>query len=152
MPTAHDADLAAIRDWFTTWTGFVRQVDFISSRKLFHNDVIGFGTYMDVVTGLDALEKQQWRSIWPTIQDFQFLVDGMQAIVSPDRLQATAILRWSSTGFKEDGSTYPRNGRATVVLSRGSVDEPWLGSHTHVSLNPNTPQKSYGKMPERKAG
>lgn len=148
MPAANDTDIAALKDWFTTWHKFVQKVDFISSRKLFHDDVIGFGTYMDVVTGLDALEQQQWRSIWPTIQDFQFLVDGMQAIVSPDRLQATAIIRWSSTGIGEDGSTYPRNGRATVVLTRKSVSEPWLGSHTHVSLNPNTPQKSYGSRPE----
>ena len=144
MPNDYDDDVAAIGDWFTRWNKLVAALDFTGSRDLFHDDVVGFGTHMDVVVGLDALERMQWRSIWPTMSDFEFKVNTMQVMVSPDRLQATAVLTWMSTGYQEDGSTFPRPGRGTVVLTRKKVSDPWLGSHTHISLNPGTPQKTYG--------
>ena len=67
-----------------------------------------------------------------------------QVRVSPDRLFAVAVLVWEATGFHEDGTSYPRPGRATVGMRRDSVEAPWLGIHTHLSLNRGVPQKSYG--------
>ena len=139
-----DQDTAAIRDWFATWGGFVAAVDFESARPLFDPAVIGFGTFMDTVTGLDNLEQRQWRSIWPTIRDFRFNLDSLKCVVSEDRLLAVAAITWSSTGIGEDGTPFDRPGRATVGLVRAAPDAPWRGMHTHFSLNPGTPQTSYG--------
>lgn len=142
-----DEDHAAIADWFDTWSGYVAAVDFESARALFEADVVGFGTWMDVVEGLGNLEAMQWRNIWPTIADFRFLTDTLQVRVSPDRCLAVAVIVWDSTGFHEDGTPYPRPGRATVAFRRSRPDAPWKGIHTHLSLNRGVPQKSYGKSP-----
>lgn len=139
----------AIREWFSEWGGQVASVDFVSARELFHPDVIGFGTYMDVVRGLEHLENRQWRSIWPTIEGFTFLVDELVSDASEDGKHAYGIVPWTSTGFHADGSSYPRPGRATVLFTRESVDEPWRAIHTHISLAPGTPQKSHGNRPEK---
>ena len=141
-PEQHDA----IRAWFDEWSGYVADVDFESARALFYSEVVGFGTYMDYVHGLDALEQQQWRSIWGTIAGFRFLTDRLICGVSSDGLQAWGITPWNSTGFHEDGTSYERPGRATVLFLRESTDAPWRAIHTHISLSPGIPRKSYGRL------
>jgi ketosteroid isomerase-like protein len=144
--SSHVTRHASLAQWFTTWDAFVRARDFESARALFHPDVVGFGTHMRIVHGLDALEQQQWRSVWPTIRDFRFLVNELESGVSADGLQAWAIVPWTSTGFHEDGSEFDRPGRATVIFvrERTDPDAPWLAIHTHISLAPGTPQRSFG--------
>ena len=144
-----NAENTASRAWFGTWGSLVASVDYVSARDLVHPDVIGFGTFMDVVRGLDRLEAQQWRSIWPTIGDFRFLVDQLVSDVSDDGKHAYGIVPWTSTGFHEDGSTYDRPGRATVLFTREHESDPWRAIHTHISLAPGTPQKSFGSRPEK---
>jgi ketosteroid isomerase-like protein len=140
------SDSAEIRDWFTTWDGYVRARDYESARELFHPDVVGFGTHMRVVSGLEHLEQNQWRNVWGTIADFRFLVDELQTGLSGDGLQAWAVVPWTSTGYHEDGSTFDRPGRATVVFTRETPTAPWRAIHTHISLAPGTPQRSYGRF------
>lgn len=140
----------AIRNWFAVWGGQVAAVDFVSARELFHPDVIGFGTFMDVVRGLEHLETRQWRSIWPTIEGFQFLVDQLVSDVSDDGKHAYGVVPWTSTGFHADGTPYDRPGRATVLFTRPDPNASWLAIHTHISLAPGTPQKSHGNRPEKK--
>jgi ketosteroid isomerase-like protein len=134
-----------IHDWFTTWDSYVRARDYESARALFHPDVIGFGTHMRVVSGLEHLEQNQWRNVWGTISDFHFLVDELQTGVSSDGLQAWAVVPWNSTGYNEDGSTFDRPGRATVIFTRDSTSAQWRAIHTHISLAPGTPQRSFGR-------
>ncbi len=141
-------DVDAIRDWFAAWGGHVAAVDFESARPLFDDAVIGFGTYMDTATGLDELERRQWRGVWPTIEGFRFNLASLKSVVSPDRRQAFAAITWSSTGIAADGGRFERPGRATVAFARPAPDQPWRGIHTHFSLNPGTPQTSHGKRPE----
>ena len=136
---------AALRDWFTTWDSYVRARDYESARELFHPDVVGFGTHMRVVSGLDHLEQNQWRNVWGMIADFRFLVDELQSGVSGDGLQAWAVVPWTSTGFHEDGTTFDRPGRATVIFTRETTAAPWRAIHTHISLAPGTPQRSFGR-------
>ena len=146
---------AEIKAWFDAWSDHVAAVDFAAARPLFHPDVVGFGTYMDYVHGLDALEQQQWRSIWGTIADFRFATERLLCGVSArgalgaghDGLQAWGVTPWTSTGFHADGSPYERPGRATVIFVRASPDAPWLAIHTHISLSPGTPQRSHGRPP-----
>ena len=142
-------DIDAIRQWFAEWSVNVGEIDFASARALFEDNVAGFGTHMDVVEGLDALEQDQWRSVWPTIEDFSFLLPTLKVAVSPDRRMAMGIITFSSTGITADGHRYNRPGRATVAFSRARRNAAWKAIHSHVSLNPGTPAPSHGKRPEK---
>ena len=143
------ADIASIADWFRRWGALVASVDFVPARALFAPDVVGFGTFQDHVRGVAALEADQWRRVWPTIEDFRFATDTMVAEVSPDRLMAYAAILWTSTGLNEDGSRFDRPGRCTAVLRRSALDAPWLGIHTHFSLARGVPQRSHGRREPR---
>lgn len=146
--SAGSDDRAAIKAWFDTWGGHVAAQEFTSARALFDADVLGFGTWMDYVEGLDALEAQQWQSVWPTIRDFhQRTEDSLRITVSPDRLMAVGLVLWTSTGFHDDGREFERPGRTTAVFVRAAADDEWRCIHTHVSLARGVPQRSYGPSP-----
>lgn len=142
-----------LRAWFERWAAFVRKREFESAKPMFSPNVIGFGTRMHVVSGLDRLEALQWRNVWPTIKGFQFLTDELHADVSNDGSIAWAVVPWVSIGFHEDGSSFDRPGRATVIFTPGGdptlTPGGWLAVHTHISLAPGTPQRSYGDPSER---
>lgn len=124
-------DDASVRAWLRTWGACVAAVDFERARPLFDASVTGFGTFAGAVVGLERLEAEQWRHVWPAISGFAFDVDGAQVVVSDDRCQAVIVTTWTSA---RDGVARP--GRATVVLRRADVTSPWLGVHTHFSLVP----------------
>ena len=127
------ADEQSVKSWIAEWGNEVATVDMATARQRFATDVSAFGTHADVVIGRDALEAQQWSQVWPAIEDFQFLVEDMQVLLSPDRLQAVAVVGWSSTGIAADGARFDRPGRATVVLRRDTIDAPVAG-HPHPLL------------------
>jgi ketosteroid isomerase-like protein len=135
-------EVEAIRTWFATWHTHVAAVNFTAARGLFDDAVIGFGTFMDTVTGLDNLEQRQWRSIWPTIEGFHFNLDTLRVGVSKDRCLAFGVVTWDSTGFHEGGKPYPRPGRATVLFdpspaARGKACTP-ISRSTPERRNPHT--------------
>ena len=66
----------SILAWLAAWEGLVRCCDFTGARRLFNDDVVGFGTLTDHAGNLSELEASQWRGTWPDIYDFQFDVDG----------------------------------------------------------------------------
>jgi ketosteroid isomerase-like protein len=141
-------DRASIADWFARWGDLVANVDFKRSREMFVDDIVSFGSLVDMVTTREALEAQQWRAIWPTILDYRYDLATLEVAVSPDRLMAMGAVMFRSTGLHPDGARFERPGRATVTLMRTALDSPWLGTHTHVSLTPGTPTPSYGHRPE----
>jgi ketosteroid isomerase-like protein len=145
---AHD-DVASVKAWLAAWQPCVQTVDFVPARRLFAENVLSFGTHMDIVEGRDALERNQWRSVWPTIDDFAWDFEDMRIGISPDRLMGTLITTWTSTGYHPDGARFDRPGRTTVLLSRDNLDAPWLGVHTHFSLYPGTPNRSHGSRPAK---
>lgn len=126
----------SVRDWVAAWGAEVAAVELTAARARFDDDVVGFGTYAEVVRGIDALHDDQWSKVWPTIADFRFLVDEMATLVSPDGLQAVAVVPWTSTGFDAAGAAFDRPGRATIVLRRADAESAWSGVHTHFSLVP----------------
>ena len=151
MPTKHNSegnpvasadDEASVRAWMAAWGEEVAGVDLETARARFAPDVSAFGTFADAVQGIDRLHDEQWSRIWPAIEDFRFELDRLSVLVSPDRLQAVAVVPWSSTGRSEDGERFPRPGRATVVLGRPSTAAGWLGLHTHFSLARDTPREA----------
>ena len=140
------ADKQAIANWFSTWEKLIGRVDYILARDLFDSDVISFGTHMDTVKGLNHLEQDQWRHVWPTIDGFRFNLDTLECVISPDRLQGVGIFIWHSTGYLTDGSRFDRPGRATVIFKRLTAGHLWKRIHTHISLNSGTPQQSFGNL------
>lgn len=140
----HPDDLVRVKVWFQTLAGHVRKVDFAGARPLFAPDMIAFGTVKDFVDGQPGAEAAQWNSVWPFIDGFRWRIDGLRAIVSPDRLTAIGMAVFDSTGYRQDGSPYDRPGRATVVLSRDRIGDDWIAGHTHMSLFSGTPPRSFG--------
>jgi ketosteroid isomerase-like protein len=144
----HPDDLAGVKTWFEALASHVRAVDFAGARPIFAADMIAFGTFTDFMTGRDAAEQQQWRNVWQHIDEFRFRSD-IRAIVSPDRLMAVGMGIFDSTGYREDGTSYDRPGRATVVFVRDAVGQPWIAQHTHLSLFRDVPTRSFKSKPEK---
>ena len=138
-------DLERVKVWFRRLSEHVQAVDFAGARPLFAADMIAFGTFENFITGREAVERAQWRNVWPVTSGFRFRADAIRAIVSPDRLFAVGMGVFDSTGYNEDGTPYERPGRTTVALSRHRVGEDWVADHTHMSLFRDVPSRSFGK-------
>ncbi len=142
-------DEAGVRRWFETLAAHVQAVDFAGARPIFAADMVAFGTFTDFMTGRDAAEQAQWRNVWPHIDGFRWRPD-IRVIVSPDRLQAVGMGVFDSTGYRQDGSSYDRPGRATVVFVRDGTGAPWVAQHTHMSLFRDVPTQSFKGKVERR--
>jgi ketosteroid isomerase-like protein len=150
MAHPNQDDVARIRGWFERLARHVRAVDFAGARPIFAPDMIAFGTFTDFMVGREKVEGEQWRNVWPHIDDFRWRPD-IRAIVSPDRLTAIGMAIFDSTGYAADGNPYSRPGRATVVFGRTAVGEDWLALHTHMSLFREVPTRSFRGKPEGRA-
>jgi ketosteroid isomerase-like protein len=148
LPVAEE-DRRSVADWYDRWSGHVADVDFKPVRDMFAEDAIAFGSRVEVMTSQPELEREQWRSVWPSIEDYRFDTSTLEVIMSPDRLMAMGACIFRSTGIHQDGKKFERNGRSTVTLMRPSVGAPWICTHSHISLKPGTPWISYGKRPEK---
>ena len=139
-------DLAAVKAWFDALASHCRAIDYEGARPIFADDLIAFGTFTDFMHGRELTEQKQWRNVWGTIRNFRFTLDTVEAIVSADRLTAIGMAVWMSDGFLPNGDRFDRNGRATVGLGRRQVGDPFVATHTHLSLSRGTPERSYGKF------
>jgi ketosteroid isomerase-like protein len=126
-----NANDAAIK-WLDEMQACVRERDFGRARFIFSRDVIGFGSRATLLIGLDALERDQWRHVWPEIEDFTFGTAELACGSSGDLIWIACP--WTSRGKGTDGTWQPRPGRMTVVLER--IDGRWLAIHSHHSLAP----------------
>ena len=131
----------AVEQWFTLLSGYCASVDYDSAEDIVAEDVASFGTATDIVSGRTPLRQGQWESIWGNITDFKMDLDNVYARGSDD--QAWGMVTWTSTGYDSDHQPFHRPGRATVTLERR--EGVWLAVHTHFSLYPGTPQRTYGK-------
>jgi ketosteroid isomerase-like protein len=131
----------AVREWFSLLSRYCAAIDYESTQAIFAPDVMSFGTKAKIVSGLEPLQKNQWEGIWPNIKDFQIEMDTVHG--GGEGNQAWGIATWTSTGFDEAGQAFPRPGRATVILERR--EDVWLAVHTHFSLAPGTPPRTYGQ-------
>jgi ketosteroid isomerase-like protein len=148
LPVAEE-DWRSVADWYQVWGDRVAAVNFTAVRDMFTEDAIAFGSKVEMVTSREALERDQWRAIWPSIEDYRYDLSTLEVVMSPDRLMAMGASIFRSTGLHPDGKKFERNGRATVTLMRPLVDAPWICTHSHISLKPGTPGISHGKRPER---
>jgi ketosteroid isomerase-like protein len=122
--------------WLRKWERLINSQDFAEARSLFSNDVVSFGTFAELLTGLDDLEARQWRKIWPTIVGFTF--DEPLVLVSEENPQtATVISLWHSQGKAGKDGFYQRRGRATLVLRNQKNGLRCI--HSHLSMEPGIP-------------
>ena len=144
-----EEDRHSVADWLARWGDLVAEVNFKAVRPMFAEDAIAFGSKVEMMTSQVALEREQWRAVWPSIEDYRYDLTTLQVVMSPDRLMAMGAVIFRSTGLHENGQKFERNGRATVTLMRSAVGAPWVCTHSHVSLKPGTPASSHGNRPER---
>jgi len=126
--------------WLRTFEAACRGRDFAEGRKLFAPDAVAFGTYAMAVHGLDNIEREQWRQIWPRIRDFRF---EETPTVAGSGDSAWIAATWSSGATGPDGQPFTRHGRATFNLARR--DGRWLAVHSHVSLLPSQSENAHGR-------
>ena len=136
MP-ATPPDIAA---WIAEFQAAVRGKDFDAGRRLFAPEAVAFGTFAAAVAGLDNIEREQWRQIWPRIRGFT-LEPGATVGASGDT--AWIATGWSSEATAPDGRSFRRPGRATFVLERRAGR--WLAVHSHVSLMPSQSDDVHGR-------
>jgi ketosteroid isomerase-like protein len=139
-------DLAAVQTWFDTLAKHCRAVDYEGARPIFAEDMIAFGTFTDFMIGREPAEQKQWRNVWGTIRNFRYDLDKVEAIVSADRLLAVGMGVWQSDGYYANGDRFDRPGRTTVTLARQATGDPFVATHTHMSLFLGTPDQSFGKF------
>ena len=147
MTSAHDGQIRAasamdaVSEFFQRLSRDCANVDFDATEPMFALDVYSFGTRASVVQGRERLRRNQWEGIWPNIADFR--IDLAQIHGGGNEAMAWGMAPWDSTGFDEAGNAFQRPGRATVVLERRG--DHWEVTHTHFSLAPGTPPRTYGR-------
>ena len=142
-PVSTSNPTEAVRHWFALMEQYCASVDYDGAEGIFAEDVVSFGTTMEIVSGRRALRRGQWESIWGNITNFKMDLDNVHARGSGN--QAWGVVTWTSIGFDGNHQPFYRPGRATVMLERR--DGVWLAAHTHFSLYPGTPQRTFGKKP-----
>jgi len=142
---AAEDDKRTIGEWYSRWDAHVRDVDFVPVRSMFAEDAVAFGTKQEMMTSQPQLEREQWRQVWPTIEDYRYDLATLEVVTSPDRLMAMGAVMFRSTGFHPDGAKFVRNGRCTCTFMRETIGAPWVCTHSHLSLTPGTPWTSHGK-------
>jgi ketosteroid isomerase-like protein len=147
LPLADARIRAEILEWLEVFAGFVREVDYGSARPMWHPDLLAFGTYSDVIQGLETAIATQWDNVWPRTAEFAFDLATTHVLASADGGMAVAITPWTSKGFHQDGTQFDRPGRATLVFARDG--EAWRCVHSHMSLNRGVPQASFASRPVR---
>lgn len=139
-PVTTSDPVDAIRQWFALMERCCASEDYDGAERIFAEDVVSFGTRMEIVRGRKALREGQWESIWGTITSFKMDLENVHGGGSGN--QAWGVVTWTSTGYDSDHNPFHRPGRATVTLERR--DGVWLAVHTHFSLYPGTPQRTFG--------
>ena len=149
MTSLPEAD-AATRDYFVSWletfSGYVREVDYASARPLFHPDVLAFGTHRDIISGLAVVADDAVGQC--LAEDLGFPLRhrrGARARVGRQHDGDGGRRRGPAPAISQDGSTFDRPGRATMVFSK--QDGAWLCTHSHMSLNRGVPQQSFANRP-----
>lgn len=119
--------------WLSAWAQAIRDNDLEAGRRMFAENVVGFGTLTGAMIGLDALVSDQWSQIWPRTAGFVF---GPVHQVSVTDDLAVVVAEWRSEG-RTDAGAYERRGRATLVLR--PTASGLVCTHSHFSMFPGTP-------------
>jgi ketosteroid isomerase-like protein len=127
-------------EWLGELETACRERDFASGRRLFAPDAVAFGTWATAVSGLDNIEREQWRNVWPRTRGFCFAPTPVVRVMDDS---AWIAAEWSSEATGPDGRPFTRPGRATLVFARR--DGRWLCVHSHFSLLPSQSESVHGR-------
>jgi ketosteroid isomerase-like protein len=86
----------AVSDWLREFEAACRERDFAAGRRLFASDALAFGTYAVAVRGIENIEGEQWRNVWPRIREFRF--------ESAPTVQVSGDSAWIAAGWVVIGS------------------------------------------------
>ena len=137
MPTPDQDALT----WLRQFEAACRGRNFDAGRLMFAQDAVAFGTWAMAVHGLDNIEREQWRNVWPRIRGFTF---EPKPEIRTDGDIAWIPAGWRSETTGPDGRPFSRPGRATIDLARR--DGRWLCVHSHVSLQPTQSESAHGRL------
>ena len=70
-PVTTSDPVEAVSQWFALMGRYCASVDYDGAESIFAEDVVSFGTKMDIVRGRKALREGQWESIWRNITGFR---------------------------------------------------------------------------------
>lgn len=128
--------------WLQSFEAAVRARDFAAGRTMFADDAMAFGTWARAVAGLDNIEREQWKNVWPRIRDFHFEPDTLVHSAGDNAWIAGS---WATEVTGPDGRPVHRPGRGTFVLERRQGR--WLAVHSHFSLLPSQSEAAHGRLP-----
>ena len=74
-----DNPIDAVKQWFGLMGRYCASVDYDAAERIFAEDVVSFGTTMDIVRGRKALRQGQWESIWGNISNFKMDLENIHA-------------------------------------------------------------------------
>ena len=130
------------QQWLQAFEAAVRARDFAAGRTMFADDAVAFGTWARAVAGLDNIEREQWKNVWPRIRGFHFEPDTH---VHAGGDHAWIAGSWATEVTAPDGRPTHRPGRGTFVLERRQGR--WLAVHSHFSLLPSQSEAAHGRLP-----
>ena len=137
MPTPDQDALS----WLRKFEAACRGKDFDTGRLMFAQDAVAFGTWAMAVHGLENIEREQWRNVWPRIRGFAF---EPKPVVRTNGDSAWIAVGWQSEATGPDGKPFTRPGRATFILAHR--DGRWQCVHSHVSLQPTQSESAHGRL------
>src|SRR5258708_2566816 len=146
LPVAEE-DKRSVGEWYARWDKFVAEGGFKPVREMFAEDVVAFGSKMEMMTSQEVLERDQWRSVWPSIEDYRYDLSTLEVVTSPDRLMAMGAVLFRSTGIHPDSKKFVRNGRSTCTFMRSAIGSPWVAPHPPPSGTPGPADNSQRKNP-----
>src|SRR5215468_9012886 len=99
LPQADAATTASAKDWLARFAVCVREVDYTGAYPFWHDDIVIFGTYQELVRSRRAWTETQWDNVWPRTADFDFDLANTLVLASPDGALAIVVAPWAGTGF-----------------------------------------------------
>ena len=131
----------SLQEWLRGFEAAVRARDFAAGRTMFADDAVAFGTWARAVAGLDNIEREQWKNVWPRIRGFHFEPDThLHESVDHGWIAGS----WSTEVTGPDGRPFERPGRGTFVLERRNGRRTVV--HSHFSLLPTQSESAHGRL------
>lgn len=126
-PTPRVLGQEDVQRWLFDFQRAIRSKNYEAGKKLFHRNVIAFGTTINRADVLEPLVEFQWRVSWPHNAKFEYLVKEACVIPAPGLF--VVAVEWFVPAILIGGN--PRWGRATLVL--GNFEGKLLCIHSHHS-------------------
>jgi ketosteroid isomerase-like protein len=110
------------------FTEAVRSNRIEAGRRLFHEDVVGYGALTARMRGLDDLVEHQWSPTWRRVA--QWRITALDVMERSETLVAVGLC-WERVNNDDHAVVH---GRSTLILRCDG--EQWRCVHSHFSQDP----------------